>query len=140
VVDARRCVSYQSIENRGQVPEPLRRGFRGRVFGCDVCQEVCPWNHRAQPEGDPRFAPRPLSALAPAEVAALSAEDFGRLSAGMALARSHHDGLRRNALYAIGGARDRAARPVVARLTEDPSELVRDAASWALAQLDRSDP
>ena len=135
VVDARRCLSYQSIENRGTVPERLRAEFRGRMFGCDVCQEVCPWNHRPHPEGDPRFSPRPLSALTPAEVAALSAEDFDRLAAGMALARAHHDGLRRNALYAIGGARDRSARPVVDRLAEDPSDIVRDAARWARAQL-----
>jgi len=139
VVDARRCLSYQSIENRGRVPEPLRPGFRDRMFGCDVCQEVCPWNHRPQPEGDPRFTPRPLSALTPAEVAALTAEDFDRLSTGMALARAHHDGLRRNALYAIGGARDRAARAVVDRLTEDPSEVVRDAARWARGQLGPAD-
>lgn len=135
VVDARRCLSYQSIENRGLVPEPLRSEFRNRMFGCDLCQEVCPWNHRPQPEGDPRFSPRPLSALAPAEVAALSAEDFTRLAAGMALARAHHDGLRRNALYAIGGARDRAARAVVDRLAGDPSDVVRDAARWARDQM-----
>ncbi len=137
VVDARRCLSYQSIENRGAVPEGLRPEFQNRMFGCDVCQEVCPWNHRPQPEGDPRFSPRPLSALSAAEVAALSAEDFARLAAGMALARSRHDGLRRNALYAIGGARDRSARAVVDRLVDDPSEVVRDAARWAQGQIDR---
>ncbi len=135
VVDARRCLSYQSIENRGPVPEALRPEFRSRVFGCDVCQEVCPWNHRPQAEGDPRFAPRLLSALSPAQVAALSADDFARLSAGMALARSHHDGLRRNALYAIGGARDRSARAVVDGLVDDPSEVVRDAARWAQGRI-----
>jgi epoxyqueuosine reductase len=70
VVDARRCIAYQSIENRGAVPEQMRAGFAGRIFGCDVCQEVCPWNHRQVPEGDARFAPRPLSELSPVEVAA----------------------------------------------------------------------
>ena len=82
----------------------LRAGFDGRIFGCDVCQEVCPWNHRHQPEGDSRFAPRPLSALAPAEVAALAPEEFDRLAAGMAVARARYHGMRRNALYAIGSA------------------------------------
>ena len=74
VVDARRCIAYHSIEHQDPVPPPLREGFAGRIFGCDVCQEVCPWNHRPQPEGDARFSPRPLSSLAPAEVAALAPE------------------------------------------------------------------
>ena len=135
VVDARRCLSYQSIENRGEVPEALRRGFLGRVFGCDVCQEVCPYNRGEMPEGDERFAPRPLASLAPAALAALPPEELERLAAGMALARANPDGLRRNALYAIGAARDRAARPVVERLTSDPSPTVREAAAWALGRL-----
>jgi epoxyqueuosine reductase len=135
VVDARRCVSYHSIENRGSVPEPFRDGFAGRIFGCDVCQEVCPFNRRERPEGDARFAPRPLAEMTAAEVAALGEEDFRRLSAGMALARAQYDGLRRNALYAIGHARDRATRPVAARLMDDPSPAVRDAAAWVLARL-----
>jgi epoxyqueuosine reductase len=137
VVDARKCLAYHSIENEGLVPEPLRRVFRGRVFGCDVCQDVCPFNRGALPEGDARFAPRPLAGLPPAALAALPAEEFERLSAGMAVARARHDGLRRNALYSIGAARDRAARPVVARLAEAPGEspVVRDAAAWALRRL-----
>ena len=139
VVDARRCLAYQSIENRASVPDELRPAFRDRVFGCDVCQEVCPWNHRPQPEGDPRFSPRPLAALAPAEIAALTPADFDRLAAGMALARAQYDGLRRNALYAIGGARDHAARPVVDGLLDDPAPVVRDAARWARARLDDED-
>ncbi|HEY6476699.1 MAG TPA: tRNA epoxyqueuosine(34) reductase QueG, partial [Polyangia bacterium] len=134
VVDARRCLSYQSIENRGEVPEPLRPAFRERVFGCDVCQEVCPWNARELPVGDARFSPRLLASLSPAEIAGLTAADFERLAAGMALARAQYDGLRRNALYAIGGAParvDPAARAVVERLCDDPSPVVADAARWA---------
>ena len=136
VVDSRRCIAYQSIENQDIVPPPLRAGFGGRVFGCDVCQEVCPWNHRPQPEGDSRFAPRPLSALTPAEIAALGPGEYERLAAGMAVARVRYGGLRRNALYAIGTARDGGAREVVKRLVDDPDASVRDAAAWALAQLD----
>jgi epoxyqueuosine reductase len=137
VVDARRCVSYQSIENRGTVPEELREGFAGRIFGCDVCQEICPFNRRAGTEGDPRFDPRPLAGLTPAEVAALDEAAFERLSSGMALARAQYHGLRRNALYAIGTARDRQARPVVAALVDDAAPPVREAARWALGRLDR---
>jgi epoxyqueuosine reductase len=135
VVDARRCIAYQSIENRGAVPEEMRVGFAGRIFGCDVCQEVCPWNHRQVPEGDARFAPRPLSELSPAEVAALGREDFERLSAGMALARARYDGLRRNALYAIGVARDRGGRAIVERLLDDPAPVIKEAAAWAKQRL-----
>ena len=135
VVDARRCLSYQSIENRGEVPEALRSGFKGRVFGCDVCQDVCPFNRGALPEGDARQVPRPLAALTPAALAALGPEEFERQTAGTAVARAQYDGLRRNALYAIGAARDRAARPVVERLSEDASPAVRSAAAWARDRL-----
>jgi epoxyqueuosine reductase len=135
VVDARRCLSYQTIENKGEVPEGLRRAFRGRVFGCDVCQDVCPFNRGDVPEGDDRFAPRPLAGLPPAELAALAPAELERLAAGMALARATPDGLRRNALYAIGAARDREARPVAERLAEDASPTVRQAALWALKRL-----
>ncbi len=136
VVDARRCIAYQSIENRGEVPVPMRRGFRGRVFGCDVCQDVCPFNRNAElPPADRRFEPRAIGRLAPAELAALSRDEFERLAAGMALARAQYDGIRRNALLALGASRASDARPVVERLTADPSPVVREAAIWALGRL-----
>jgi len=138
VVDARRCVAYQTIENHIDVPVPLRRGFRGRVFGCDVCQDVCPFNQRAElPPADPRFAARPISGLGPAELAALSRDEYERLAAGTALARAHYDGLRRSALLALGASRNAAARPVVERLAGDPSPVVREAAVWALGRITR---
>jgi len=136
VVDSRRCVAYLSIEHQGSVPEPLRRGFAGRVFGCEVCQEVCPFNRADLPVGDARFAPRPLSALSAAELAGLSEEEFQRLAAGTAVARARYDGLRRNALLSLGAARDRAARALVEKLCADPSALVAEAARWALDRID----
>jgi epoxyqueuosine reductase len=132
VVDARKCLAYQSIENEGIVPEKMRRAFRGRIFGC---QDVCPFNRGALPEGDARFAPRPLAEMTPAQIAALPAETLDGLAAGMAVARARADGLRRNALYAIGAARDRAARPTVEKLRLDPSPVVQDAAAWALSRI-----
>ncbi len=136
VVDARRCISYQSIENRADVPVPLRRGFRGRVFGCDVCQDVCPFNHGAElPPADRRFAARPIAALTPVELAALSRDEFERLAPGTALARAQYDGLRRSALLALGAGRTVAALPVVERLTSDPSAIVREAAVWARGRI-----
>jgi epoxyqueuosine reductase len=141
VVDARRCIAYQSIENRGEVPIPLRRGFRGRVFGCDVCQEVCPYNQKHDiPPGDPKFEPRPIGLMSPAELAALSREAFERLAAGTALARARYDGIRRNALLALGAARDRDARGLVERLTSDASPIVREAAVWALSRMPSRTP
>jgi epoxyqueuosine reductase len=135
VVDARLCLSYQSIENKGPVPEKLRRGFVGRVFGCDICQDVCPWNAPEIPVGDRRFEPRPLSALLPVQMAALSETEWKALSAGMAVARAQYDGLRRNALLAIGAQRDPSGAEVTRRLCDDPSPVVADAARWALARL-----
>ncbi len=135
VVDARRCLSYQSIENRGVVPVPLRKRFVGRVFGCDTCQDVCPWNHDEIPVGDRRFEPRPLSALSALELADLTQDQFKTLSSGMAVARAQYDGLRRNALLALGGARDQSARAVIERRCEDSSDIVADAARWARTQL-----
>jgi len=102
VVDARRCIAYHTIENRGAIPADIRPRLRGRVFGCDVCQEACPWNRRPLPSRDPRLAPRPLGLMAAAEIAALPAHEVHRMAAGMALARAGSAGLRRNALLAIG--------------------------------------
>jgi epoxyqueuosine reductase len=132
VVDARRCISYQTIENEGLVPLSLRPRLRGHLFGCDVCQDVCPFNRGELPEGDPRFDPRPLGLMPPEQVAALSREEFERLSAGTALARAKYDGLRRNAIFALRPARARRTRALLERLAQDPSPLVSEAARWVL--------
>ncbi len=136
VVDSRRCIAYQSIENRGFVPVPLRRGFAGRVFGCDVCQDVCPFNRVDIPVGDRRFEPRALASLSPGEMAALTSDEFDALAAGMAVVRAQYDGFRRNALLALGAARDRSARSIVEKLRSDASAIVSEAATWALQQID----
>jgi len=135
VVDARLCLSYQSIENKGPVPETLRRGFVGRVFGCDICQDVCPWNTPEIPVGDRRFEPRPMAALTPVQMAALSEAEYKTLSAGMAVARAQYDGFRRNALLAIGAQRDQVGAEVARRLCDDPSPVVAEAARWAVGRL-----
>lgn len=135
-VDARLCLSYQSIENDASIPEPLRPSFAGHVFGCDVCQEVCPLNVtplRAQE----RFAPRPLASLSVRELASLSLGAYEALVLGSALARAGYDGLRRNAVLALGAMKDTSAQALLERLRSDESPLVREAADWALAQLER---
>jgi epoxyqueuosine reductase len=135
VVDARRCLSYQTIENEGPVPEPLRQAMREIVFGCDVCQDVCPHNGRAVP-GASRFSVRPVGSLTARALAALTPGQWAELAPGTPLARAGYDGVRRNAAYALGAVKDQEARPVLEELRVDPSALVSEAARWALAQLD----
>lgn len=134
-VDARTCLSYQTIENRGSVPEGLRPAFQGLVFGCDICQEVCPLNDSLLIAGA-RFEPRPVARLSIHELAALTPERFRELGQGTPLMRAQYDGLRRNAAYALGAGRDASARAVLERLAADDSERVREAALWALGRLD----
>lgn len=136
VVDARKCIAYHSIENRGAVPRDVRPGFRAGAFGCDICQEVCPYNRRPVPAfQDPAGAARPLSAWPLEALATLSHEDWERLSPGTALPRIGYVGLRRNAVLALGAARKTAARTLLEALRHDPEPQVAEAADWALARL-----
>jgi epoxyqueuosine reductase len=135
VVDSRRCLAYHTVENHGPVPEDISARIGLRVFGCDVCQEVCPHNHRKLPPGDPRQVPRPLGLMSAADIAALSLEAYDELSKGTPMRRIGYDGLRRNACLSLGATRDASALPLLERLAADPSPLVREAAAWALAQL-----
>ncbi len=135
-VDARACLSYQTIENRElEVPEPLRVEMNNLVFGCDICQDVCPLNRKPIFAEHPRFAPRAVAGLGVMELAGLTPDQYQKFIPGTALARAHYDGLRRNAIYALGAARDSNARPLLERLSADSSDLVRSAAQWALQQL-----
>lgn len=133
VIDARKCLSYQTIENEQPVPETVRAGLHGQVFGCDVCQEVCPLNHTPV-LAHVRFTPRPVAGKSVLELAAMTAEEFQAWAPGTPLARAGYDGLRRNAAYALGAAREGSAVPVLERLAQDSSERVREAALWALAR------
>jgi epoxyqueuosine reductase len=134
-VDARLCLSYQTIENRsGDVPEELRPAFTDLVFGCDICQDVCPLNVTPVTAGE-RFAPRAVARLGVRELAAMTPEEYAQLVPGTPLARAKYHGLRRNAAYALGAARDGGARPVLERLAEDAEPRVREAARWALSRL-----
>ncbi len=134
VVDARRCLSYQTIENEAEVPAPMRETFRNLVFGCDICQQVCPLNQAPVPGGQ-RFAPRAVASLGVRELAALTREQFTEFTQGTPLARAGYDGLRRNAAYALGAMRDVEARSILERLTADPNPVVVEAAHWALTRL-----
>ncbi len=135
VVDAGACLSYQTIENAQAVPAQHRGALQGFIFGCDICQEVCPLNVTPVKAGA-RFEPRLVSALSVRALAAMTRAEFDAWVPGSALARAGYDGLRRNAAYALGAVRDTGARDVLERLGGDPNEFVADAARWALARLD----
>jgi epoxyqueuosine reductase len=134
VVDAGRCLSYQTIENPSPVPEGLRDALGGTVFGCDDCQDVCPHNRREVLAG-PRFLPRPVASLTALGLAGLTRAEWDALAPGTALVRAGYDGLRRNACYALGAAGELDARPLLETLTSDPAPGVREAARWALGRL-----
>lgn len=135
VVDARRCLSYQTIENEAPVPVSLRPAMVNLVFGCDLCQTVCPHNHRAVP-ASARFEPRAIASLTARALAAMSLEEWEALAKGTALKRAGYDGIRRNAAYALGATRDAAAKDLLRSLAQAPEETVREAAKWALDRLD----
>lgn len=136
-LDARRCISYLTIENKGEIPADLRPHIGNWVFGCDVCQMVCPWNTRFAPErGDPAFAPReglPLPVLA--QELALTPEGFNRKFRRSPVQRAKRRGYLRNAAVAAGNARDAESRPVLHALLNDPEPLVQEHARWAIRQM-----
>jgi epoxyqueuosine reductase len=135
-LDARRCISYLTIEHKGPIPREFRRAMGNRIYGCDDCLAVCPWNKFAARTKEYAFLPRAeLSAPRLADLAELDDASFRRLFAGSAIKRTGRDRFVRNVLIAIGNSGDAAAVPVVERLLADGSPLVRGAAVWALAQL-----
>ncbi len=143
VLDATRCISYATIEARGEIPEPLREGQGALAFGCDVCQEVCPWNLRERREVPPdplglraRLAPRPdWRRPTLAWLLGLREEDWRRATKGTALRRAKHRGLLRNALVAAGNSGDPALAPLVRSHAEGDDPLLAEHARWALARL-----
>jgi epoxyqueuosine reductase len=135
-LDARRCISYLTIELKDAVPEELRPGLGEWVFGCDVCQEVCPWNRKAPPGSAPALQARPeLEALDLVAVLGLSEEEFRRRFRGTALTRPKRRGLLRNAALVLGNAGGPEAVPALRRALDDPEPLVREAAGWALGRI-----
>jgi epoxyqueuosine reductase len=135
-LDARRCIAYLTIEYAGHIPREFRRAVANRVFGCDDCLAVCPWNKFASHARAARLSVRPeLAAPALADLLALDRDAFRARFRGTPLQRTGRDRLVRNALIAAGNSGDKGLLPQVARLLADASPLVRAMAVWALAQL-----
>jgi epoxyqueuosine reductase len=136
LLDARRCISYLTIEHRGDVPVELRAGLSDWVFGCDVCQEVCPWNHKAPAGVEPALQARPdMERLDLIEVLDLSEKEFRRRFRGTALMRTKRRGLLRNAALVLGNAGEASALPALHRALKDTEPLIREAARWAIEQI-----
>jgi epoxyqueuosine reductase len=135
-LDARKCISYLTIELRGPVPEELRQGVGDWIFGCDVCQEVCPWNRKA-PAGAHWEERADLVSLDPIELLGMSPEEFRRRFRGTALTRAKRRGVLRNAAIVLGNRGDSAALPVLRRAVGDEEEVVREAARWAIERIEQ---
>jgi epoxyqueuosine reductase len=136
LLDSRRCISYLTIELKGPVPEDLRPAMGDWLFGCDVCQEVCPWNRKPPAGREPGFLPRAdLEAVDPEELLGLSERDFRERFEGTALLRSKRRGLLRNAAIMLGNRGSSAALPALRRALNDPEPLVREAVAWAIEQI-----
>ncbi|UYN94388.1 MAG: tRNA epoxyqueuosine(34) reductase QueG [Enhydrobacter sp.] len=133
-LEARRCISYLTIEHEGPVDPELRPLIGNRIYGCDDCLAVCPWNKFARQARDTRLVPQPApDAPALAELAMLDGAGFRRRFAGSAVKRIGRDRFVRNVAYALGNSGSRDAVPALRKLATDPSALVRDAAEWALS-------
>ena len=141
-LDARRCISYLTIEHKGPVPEEFRTALGNRIYGCDDCLAVCPWNKFASAAAANRaFLPRAeLAAPRLADLLALDDAGFRHVFAGSPIKRIGRDRMVRNAAYAAGNSGDVALAPALEALGDDASEVVRDAAGWALGRLFAATP
>jgi epoxyqueuosine reductase len=136
-VDARLCISYHNIESREATPEPLRPAFGELVFGCDICQDVCPWNQRAPFTTEPAFEPRggegSLETLA-----SLSEQEFRARFRGTPVYRAKYAGFLRNVALAMGNSPREAYRPALEKLAASGDPLVAEQARWSLERLNET--
>jgi epoxyqueuosine reductase len=133
-VDSRLCISYLTIESRGAMPEDRREGVGGHVFGCDICQDVCPWNRRAAVTEDARFAPRhPDTDLA--ALAGISEDEFRQRFRGTPVTRARYSGFLRNVAVAMGNSGRQELLPALRKLASSEDAMVAEHARWAIAKL-----
>ncbi len=136
VLDARRCISYLTIELKGWMPRHLRPLVGNHVFGCDICQEVCPYNVKAEPTAESAYAPR-AGLYAPDLIAllALTEEEFRRRFLGSPILRAKRRGFLRNVAVALGNIQNVEAVPALAGALDDQEPMVRGHAAWALGRI-----
>jgi epoxyqueuosine reductase len=136
VVDSRRCISYQTIENKGVIPRELRPGIGAHIYGCDVCLEVCPWNRFAREGRKLLLAARyGIADLTLAELLALTPERFAAVFKGTPIKRLKYAGLMRNACVVAGNSGDVALLPQLVQLAAHELALIRAHAVWAVRRL-----
>jgi epoxyqueuosine reductase len=136
LLDARRCISYLTIELKGSIPRHLRPLLGNHVFGCDICQEVCPYNAKSQSTTDPSYSPRPGLYLPDLiELLSISTEDFRRRFRNSPMRRAKRRGLLRNVAVALGNLGSPDAVPALIRALDDDEALVREHVAWALGQI-----
>src|SRR5581483_9480362 len=134
LLDSRLCISYLTIELRGPVPEEYRAGNSGHIFGCDICQDVCPWNRRAPVTPDPEFQPRDF-APSLEKLAALSEAEFSAMFTNTPVTRARYSGFLRNVAIAMGNQKLQRFRVPLERLAASADQTVAEHARWALKQL-----
>lgn len=138
VVDARKCISYWTIEHRGWIPREVRPTLQDMIFGCDLCQEACPFNRLAKPTAHPEFMPRPDIGTRPLLLPLLniSESEYRRRFRRSAVKRAKRSGLRRNVAVALGNLGDARAVPALVKALRDPDDpVVRGHAAWALGRV-----
>jgi epoxyqueuosine reductase len=135
-LDSNKCISYLTIEKRGAIAEELRSGMGRHIFGCDICQDVCPWNRKAPATEAVDFQPRAELVNPDLEwVAEMSEEEFRSTFRGSPVRRAKRFGLRRNAVIAMGNSGERSFLPLLKKLAEDEDEVVRQSAKWAAKKI-----
>ena len=131
-LDARRCISYLTIELKNEIPEKLRPLMKNRIYGCDICQEVCPWNSKTKPASLKEFAIKnDLVAPSLTNLAKLTEEEFNTRFKNSPIKRTKYRGFMRNVAVALGNWRSKEALPAVEKLIINPEELVSSHAIWA---------
>jgi epoxyqueuosine reductase len=135
-LDSNRCIAYLTIEKRGAIPEDIRSGMGRHIFGCDICQDVCPWNRKAPATNAVEFQPR-AELVNPALdwLAGMSAEEFRGAFRTSPVRRAKRAGLRRNAIIAMGNSGEKKFLPQLEQLATDEDEVLAESAVWAIQKL-----
>ena len=139
VVDNRRCISYLTIEHKGAIPRELRAAMGTWVFGCDICQEVCPVNRKAKATSDPNFGRQDLTGLDLIELLSMTEGEFRQRFSGTPMMRAKWQGMQRNSCVALGNLRDTSATPALIWALETASSLTKQHAAWALGRIGGAD-